>query len=134
MFAQRKKLWIILILLALGFRLFVALRLPNDTPDDGRVYAQIARNVLEQHVYSHDEQAPFAPSLIRLPGYPFFLAAIYAVSGHGNNTAVRVVEAVIDTMTCLLIAFVAFLWTTDPRKTQTAAISSMVLAALCPFT
>ncbi|HEY6805851.1 MAG TPA: glycosyltransferase family 39 protein [Pyrinomonadaceae bacterium] len=134
MFAQQKKIWLLLILLALGFRLFIALRLPNDTPDDGRVYAQIARNVLEQHVYSHEEQAPFTPSLIRLPGYPFFLATIYAVGGHGNNTAVRVVEAVIDTMTCLLIAFVAFLWTTDPRKKHTAAISAMVLAALCPFT
>ena len=35
-----------LLLLAFAFRVFVALRLPNDTPDDGRVYAQIARNVL----------------------------------------------------------------------------------------
>src|ERR1043166_10205813 len=92
----------ILLVLAFGFRLFVALRLPNDSPDDGRVYSQIARNVLEQHVYSHDEHQPFAPSLIRLPGYPLFLAAIYSIAGHGNNTAVRVVQAMLDTFTCVL--------------------------------
>src|SRR5678816_4050943 len=89
--SARKRVWVValLVLVALGFRLFVALHLPNDTPDDGRVYAQIARNVLEQHVYSHEEQAPFLPSLIRLPGYPFFLTAIYSIAGHTNNTAVR---------------------------------------------
>src|SRR4030095_11494572 len=94
---RQRTVWIaaLLLLLSFGFRLFVALRLPNDTPDDGRIYALIARNVLEQHVYSHQEQPPFVPSLIRLPGYPFLLAVVYAVSGHGNNTAVRVVQAVI---------------------------------------
>jgi len=134
MLGERKKLWVFLILVALSFRLFIALRLPNDTPDDGRVYAQIARNVLEQHVYSHEEQAPFTPSLIRLPGYPLFLAAIYSVTGHGNNTAVRIVHAFIDTATCILIALVAFAWTSDPRRKNTAAVSALALAVVCPFT
>src|SRR6476646_8500814 len=99
---SRQQIWIaaLVLVLAFGFRLFVALRLPNDTPDDGRVYSQIARNVLEQHVYSHQEQPPFSPSLIRLPGYPFFLAAIYSLAGHGNNTAVRVAQSFLDTFTC----------------------------------
>ena len=133
---RHRTVWLaaVLLLLALGFRLFVALRLPNDTPGDGVVYAQIARNVLEQHVYSHEEQPPFAPSLIRLPGYPFFLAAIYAVTGHGNNTAVRVVEAIIDTGTCVLVALVAFQWTEDKKRKGIAAIAALTLAAVCPFT
>ena len=67
----------LLIVIALSFRLFIALRLPNDEPDDGRVYSQIARNMLEQHVYSIESQAPYTPTLIRLPGYPLFVAAIY---------------------------------------------------------
>jgi 4-amino-4-deoxy-L-arabinose transferase-like glycosyltransferase len=133
---RHRTVWLaaVLLLLALGFRLFVALRLPNDTPGDGVVYAQIARNVLEQHVYSHDEQPPFAPSLIRLPGYPFFLAAIYAITGHGNNTAVRVVQAIIDTSTCALVALVAFQWTEDKKRKEVAAIAALTLAAVCPFT
>ena len=123
-----------LLLVALGFRLFVALRLPNDEPDDGRVYAQIALNVLEQHVYSHETEPPYVSSLIRLPGYPFFLAGVYAVFGHGNNTAVRVVQAVIDTLTCVLIALVALEWSIDEERKHRAATVAFALAAVCPFT
>ncbi|HKN82772.1 MAG TPA: glycosyltransferase family 39 protein [Pyrinomonadaceae bacterium] len=132
-----KRLWFfyaLLLLIALGFRLFIALRLPNDEPDDGRVYSQIARNVLEQHVYSHDSQQPYAPSIIRLPGYPLVLAAVYAAFGHGNNTAVRVVQAVVDTATCVLIALVAFEWSIDDERKHRAAVIAFALAAVCPFT
>jgi len=124
-----------LLLIAFGFRLFVALHLPNDEPDDGRVYAQIARNILEQHVFSHESQPPYVPSIIRLPGYPLFLAGVYAIFGHGNNTAVRVVQAGIDTATCILIAFVAFEWAIDEdERKHRAAIVAFALAAACPFT
>ena len=119
-----------LFLLALSFRVFIAIRLANDEPDDGRIYSQIARNVLEQHIYSHDAQPPYTPSLIRLPGYPLFLVGIYAVFGQGNNTAVRLVQAVLDTITCALIAWVVFEWT---RKHYSAMLA-FALAAVCPFT
>ncbi len=135
--SYNKRLWSVyalLLLVALGFRLFVALRLPNDDPDDGRVYAQLATNVLEQHVYSHEAQPPYPPSLIRLPGYPLFLVAVYKLFGHGNNTAVRVVQAGIDTLTCVLIALIAFEWTVDEERKHRAAIIAFALAAVCPFT
>ena len=119
-----------LVVIALCFSVFIAIHLANDEPDDGRVYAQIARNVLEQHVYSHDAQPPYTPSIIRLPGYPLFLVGVYAVFGHCNNTAVRVVQAALDTITCALIAWVVFEWT---RK-QLAALLAFALAAVCPFT
>ncbi|HJT28566.1 MAG TPA: glycosyltransferase family 39 protein [Pyrinomonadaceae bacterium] len=128
-----KSRWLIyafLVVIAVSFRLFIALRLPNDEPDDGRIYAQIARNVLEQQVYSIESRAPYTPTLIRLPGYPLFIAAIYSSFGHGNNTAVRVVQAVIDTGTCILIALVVFAWS---RK-HSAAMIALALAAVCPFT
>lgn len=130
-----KIVYAMLLLIAFGFRLFVALHLPNDEPDDGRVYAQIARNILEQHVFSHESQPPYVPSIIRLPGYPLFLAGVYAIFGHGNNTAVRVVQAGIDTATCILIAFVAFEWAIDEdERKHRAAIVAFALAAACPFT
>ena len=135
--SNKRRLWSVyalVLLVALGFRLFVALRLANDEPDDGRVYSQIARNVLEQHIYSHDTQAPYTPSIIRVPGYPLFLAGIYAVFGHGNNTAVRAIQAVIDTATCILIAFVAFAWAVDRERKHRAALIAFALAAVCPFT
>ncbi|HSE16051.1 MAG TPA: glycosyltransferase family 39 protein [Pyrinomonadaceae bacterium] len=129
-FKTRWIIYVFLFLLALSFRLFIAVRLANDEPDDGRVYSQIARNVLEQHIYSHDAQAPYTPSIIRLPGYPLFLVGIYALFGHGNNTAVRLVQAVLDTITCLLVAWVVFEWS---RK-HWAAMMALALAAVCPFT
>ncbi len=124
----------VLVLIALSFRLFIALRLPNDEPDDGRVYSLIARNVIEQHVYSHDSQPPYGPSLIRLPGYPFFLVGVYKIFGVGNNTAVRVVQAVIDTATCLLVALIAFEWAVEEERKYRAALIALGLAAVCPFT
>jgi 4-amino-4-deoxy-L-arabinose transferase-like glycosyltransferase len=133
---QRKKWLVFLALLSLaaGFRISVAHWLPNDAPDDGRVYAQIARNVLEQHVYSHAAEAPFVPSLIRLPGYPLFLAGIYSVFGHGNNGAVRIAQALIDTATCALVALLAFYWQPDEKRKRATAIAALTLAAVCPFT
>src|SRR5215471_19631746 len=109
-------IFVLLLTLAAGFRIFVAHRWPNDGPDDGRVYAQFARNILEQHVYTHEADAPYDPSLIRLPGYPLFLAAIYSVFGHTNNGAVRIVQALIDTGTCALIALLAFYWQPNEKR------------------
>jgi Dolichyl-phosphate-mannose-protein mannosyltransferase len=123
-----------LIVMSAGFRIFVAHHWPNDAPDDGRVYAQIARNLLEQHKFSDEAQPPYEPTLIRLPGYPLFVAAIYKVFGHGNNGAVRIVQALVDTGTCALIALLAFYWQPDKERNRTAAIAALALAAVCPFT
>jgi hypothetical protein len=136
MFKQRRK-WVValaLLAVAAGFRIAVAHWLPNDTPDDGRTYAQIAHNVLEQHVYSHETGAPYDPSLIRLPGYPLFLAAIYSIFGHTSNGAVHIVQALIDTGTCALVALLAFYWQPDEKRKRSTAFAALALAAVCPFT
>ena len=124
----------LLLTAAFCFRVVVARFWPNDSPDDGKIYAQIARNVLEQHVYSHAIEAPYDPSLIRLPGYPLFLAGIYAVFGHGDNTAVRIAQALIDTATCGLIALLAFYWEPEEKLKRRSALAALILAAACPFT
>ena len=136
MLKPQKKWFVFLMLLvaAAGFRVAVAHWLPNDAPDDGRTYAQIARNVLEQHVYSHETAPPYDPSYIRLPGYPLFLAAVYSIFGHTNNAAVRIVQALIDTGTCALVALLAFYWQPDERRKRVTAIAALALAAVCPFT
>jgi len=123
----------LLLTAAFCFRVSVARLLPNDQPGDGKIYAQMARNVLEQHVYSHATEPPYGPSLIRLPGYPLFLAGIYAVFGHGDNTAVRIAQALIDTASCALIALLAFYWEPDEKLKRRSAIAALALAAACPF-
>src|SRR6266850_4682648 len=124
----------LLLMAAFSFRAAVARLLPNDAPFDGKVYAQIARNVLEQHSYSHATEPPYEPSIIRLPGYPLFIAGIYSVFGHGDNVAVRIVQALLDTATCALIAFIAFFWEPDQKLNRRSSIAALALAALCPFT
>src|SRR5437016_9775343 len=133
---RRRVVWILvaLILLAAAFRIAVAHWLPNDIPEDGKTYAQIARNVLEQHVYSHETQAPYDPSLIRAPGYPLFLAVVYKVFGHTSNGAVRIIQAVIDTASCALVALLAFYWQPDEKRKRATAIGALALAAVNPFT
>src|SRR5712692_9764038 len=94
---------VVLLVGALGFRLYLAIKVPNDEPDDGRVYAQISRNVLDHHSYSLETEEPYAPTFIRVPGYPLFLAGIYKVLGEGNNRAVRIAQAVLSTLTCVIV-------------------------------
>ena len=134
---MRNGKWIVflgLLIVAGIFRIAVAHYLPNDAPDDSKTYARIARNLLEQHSYSNAEGPPFEPTLIRLPGYPLFLAAIYKVFGYGNNGAVRIVQALIDTATCGLVALLAFYWEPDENRKRATAIAALALAAVCPFT
>jgi 4-amino-4-deoxy-L-arabinose transferase-like glycosyltransferase len=133
---RKTKFWAFvgLLLVAGVFRVAVARWLPNDAPDDGRVYAQMARNILEQHVYSASGQPPYNPTLIRLPGYSIFLAAIYSVFGHYNNSAVRIIQALIDTATCILVAIVAFYWESRPERKRSSATAALALAAINPFT
>jgi hypothetical protein len=120
----------------LGFRLFLALHLPNDEPDDGRLYARIATNVLEHRSYSIETEEPYSPTLIRVPGYPLFMAGVYAVFGRDNNRAVRVVQAGLDTITCWLVALLALAWAPvgwDRRKRQRLLLIALALAVSCPF-
>ena len=133
---RRSGIALALVCLALAIRLTFALAMPSDEPDDGRMYSLFAHNIIANGVYSNDEEAPFNATYVRVPGYPLFLAAIYSVFGDGNNTAVRVVQALLDTGTCLLVALVALTWSPrawDTDRRQRAALAALALAAVCPF-
>ena len=125
-----------LLIACLGFRLFLALRLSSDEPYDGRVYARIALNVLEHDSYSVEANEPYPPTYIRTPAYPMFLAGCYVLFGHENNRAVRIVQAVVDTITCLLIGLLALQWAPSawPSERKRLALSiATALAVACPF-
>jgi len=92
----------------------------------------MATNLLEHGVFSDDEEEPVTPTMIRTPGYPVFLAGVYYVFGKGNNTAVRIVQAVFDTATCIVAALLAGMWT-SVRRQRRAALWTYILASLCPF-
>jgi hypothetical protein len=77
---------------------------------------------------------------MRMPGYPAFLALMYALSGRIGEAArlwVMLAQAVVDLLTCLLIAGLAALLAliaTDGARPQRAFLTALWLAALCPFT
>jgi hypothetical protein len=128
---------IALTIAAFGFRLFLTLRLPNDEDDDGKFYALIARNLLDNHGYSGEEEDPFPPTYVRVPGYPLFIAGVYAVFGRDNYTAVRVIQVLLDVVTCWLVALLAFAWAPIEwarEKRRRAMLIALALAAACPFT
>ena len=127
----------IILALALGLRLLLAIQLPNEDDDDGRYYDQIAQNVLDGHGYSGESEAPFVPTLVRVPGYPLFLAGTYKALGRNSHGAVRALQAVADTITCLLVALLAGAWSPGEwqvERRRRAMIIAMALAAACPFT
>ena len=122
---------------ALGFRLCLALTLQHDDDDDGRYYSQIARNLLNHHGYSGEEEEPFLPTLVRVPGYPLFLAGVYWAFGQGNDRAVRIIQSALDTVTCWLVALLALSWAPgdwDAGRRKRVMLVALALAAFCPFT
>ena len=124
--------WSVLLALAagIGLRLFFILVYP-EFDGDTAVYGTIAKNMLVHHAYALDK--PFHPTLIRLPGYPVFLAAIFSVFGMMQYDPARPVQLIVDMGSCLLMA--AFVY--DHAKAASrrrAALLTLWIACLCPFT
>jgi 4-amino-4-deoxy-L-arabinose transferase-like glycosyltransferase len=111
----------------LALRLLFALRFPA-VVDDSRLYADIAKNWLQHGTYGISNSGRIVPTLSRLPGYPAFLAAVFAVFGVDNFRAVLLVQVLVDLGTCLLIADL-----TSRLLEDRAAKVAFLLAALCPF-
>jgi hypothetical protein len=126
---RRNWLFFLLLTIAgLALRLFFVFRFPH-VAGDTWIYGDIARNWLDHGIFGVTDNGAVRPTLIRLPGYPGFLAAMFAVFGREHYTAVMIAQALIDTNTCLVIAGLALELMNDR-----AAKAAYLLAALCPFT
>jgi 4-amino-4-deoxy-L-arabinose transferase-like glycosyltransferase len=112
---------------AIALRLLFILHFPG-VVDDSRLYADIAMNWLQHGVYGITNSGQVVPTFSRLPGYPAFLAAVFAVFGWGNFRAVLLIQVLFDLGTCFLIADLA-----RRMFSARAAKAAFVLAALCPF-
>ncbi len=135
-FAGYAKRTCMLISLALALRVACVLAFPH-VGGDSFVYENYARNLLRFGIYSHlqpRDPLPPQPTLIRTPGYPLLMSAVFVVAGVGNETAVRLVQALIDTATCILIALLAFeISSRDLPARRRLAQWALLLATLCPF-
>jgi 4-amino-4-deoxy-L-arabinose transferase-like glycosyltransferase len=114
-------------LAALALRLFFVVRFPA-VVDDSHLYADIAVNWLRHGIYGITNSGQIVPTLSRLPGYPAFLAATFAIFGDNNFRAVLLGQVLFDLGTCFLIADLS-----RRMFSERAAKTAFLLAALCPF-
>ena len=120
-------------------RLFFVLRFPA-TAGDTVIYNELASNWVKLGQYAMAVDGKPTPVDIRMPGYPAFLAVVYALTGRTGESArlaVMLAQVVVDLSTCLVIAWLAALLVSlaNPRSnSKPAFITALWLAALCPFT
>lgn len=114
-------------LAGMTLRLFFFVYFPAVT-DDSRVYADFATNWMQHGIYGTTQSGGIMASDERLPGYPAFLAAIFALFGAGNFRAVMLAQILVDLGTCFIVADL-----TRRTVSDRAARIAFVLAALCPF-
>jgi hypothetical protein len=105
-----------------------------DVNGDSLVYGGIAKNLLLHGRYALTEDAgALHPTLIRLPGYPLFLAMCFKLFGMENYAAAAWVQIALELGGCLLLA--AMVLRIAPASFRAAAAhATLWLAALCPFT
>ncbi|MCK5572346.1 MAG: glycosyltransferase family 39 protein, partial [Bacteroidetes bacterium] len=96
-----------------------------DTPlrSDDAEYAALARSTLSGGGFSLES----TPTAYRMPGYPLVVAGVFLALGE-SMTAVRLLQAIVDTLTCLLV-FVIGRRIADERTGLVAAL----LYALFPL-
>jgi 4-amino-4-deoxy-L-arabinose transferase-like glycosyltransferase len=96
---------------------------------DPLIYGDVAKNWLQHGIYGLTTDHGIRPTLIRLPGYPLFLAICFILFGMEHYHAVMFAQTAIDLGTCLIVAaLVRRIW--SPR----AGMVALWLGALCPFT
>jgi hypothetical protein len=120
-------------------RLLFALKFPAATGDT-LLYEQFARNWLKLGKLAMDINGQATPVDLRMPGYPAFLALVYAVTGRtGENArlAVMLVQVGVDLASCVVIAALAAVLVRlcgQSSKSKRVFLFALWLAALCPFT
>lgn len=119
-------------LAGLSLRLFFVLKSPAPVTGDSPFYIELAWNWLKNGVYGAPINGQIAPLDLRVPGYPAFLAAVFAFAGNSSR-AVWLVQTVVDVATCFLIALVASRLAPESSRRR-VALAGLWLAALCPFT
>jgi hypothetical protein len=97
---------------------------------DSLVYGGLAKNLLLHGRYALiGANGEVYPTLIRLPGYPLFLAACFRVFGMENYASAAWAQIALELAGCLLLADFA------RRSVSTGAgLATLWLGMLCPFT
>jgi hypothetical protein len=120
------------VLAGIALRALFITKFPVSDAGDSPFYIQLAWNWIKHGVYGLVVNGRLAPVDMRVPGYPAFLAAIFAIAGQSART-LMFAQAALDMLTCLVIALIAARLASQ-RARRRVAIAGLWLAALCPFT
>ncbi len=121
-----REVWAALLAGLLLRLLFVSVR--PKVAGDTLVYGDLAHNLLAHHIYGLTEDH-VRSTLIRLPGYPLFLALCFLLFGTGNYLPILWVQVGVDLLSCALLGQLA-----DRMWGERAGRWVLWLAVLCPFT
>jgi hypothetical protein len=101
---------------------------------DSLIYGGLAKNLLLHGRFDLTlPSGEMYPTLIRLPGYPIFLAVCFRLFGMENYYSAACAQIGLDLLGCLLLA--GFVRRVAPAAmSEGAALATLWLAALCPFT
>src|SRR5579863_2521483 len=116
----------------LALRVYLVLKFPVTDTGDAPFYMELAWNWLKNGVYGFPVYGRLTPVDMRVPGYPAFLAAVFAVAGQSTR-AVMLAQVVVDLGTCFVVALIAAQLAPVAARRR-VAIAGLWLAALCPFT
>jgi hypothetical protein len=116
----------------LALRVYLVLKFPVTDTGDAPFYIELAWNWLKNGVYGFAVHGQLTPVDMRVPGYPAFLAAVFAVAGQSPRAAM-LAQVVVDLATCFVIALIAARLAPDKSRRR-VALAGLWLAALCPFT
>lgn len=119
-------------LAGLALRFYLVLKFPVGDSGDAPFYIELAWNWLKKGVYGFSINGRLTPVDMRVPGYPAFLAAIFAFAGRSPR-AVMFAQAALDVAGCFVIALIAARLAPEASRRR-VAIAGLWLAALCPFT
>ena len=101
---------------------------------DSHIYGGLAKNLLLHGRYAiEDGSGVLHSTLIRLPGYPLFLALCFRIFGMENYFWVAVAQIACELAGCIMLAATA--WRLSPPGSKScASLAALWLACLCPFT
>lgn len=116
----------------LALRAYLVLKFPATDSGDAPFYMELAWNWLKHGVYGFAVEGKLTSVDMRVPGYPAFLAAIFAFAGHSPR-AVMLAQVAVDLASCFLIALIAARLAPESLRHR-VALAGIWLAALCPFT
>ena len=129
---KTKIILLVIFVLALALRVWAVVaqaeseRIPRA---DAKQYDNIAVNIISGNGFSEATDGSGVPTARRTPGYPLFLAAIYAIFGH-SYIAVKIAQAFLGAVFCIVVFAIVNIVYNEKRI---SLIASFITAVYKPF-